>query len=75
MVKKIAIEENDLRKIEQWDDIRADKVADTLEELNKSDSTYVVAFDIADKDSFDNSVMMKFRFINGNYIYEGCEII
>lgn len=73
MIKKIAIEQNDLLKMEQWDKVRRDKIADKLDDLQNSDSIYVISFDIASEDSKDNSVMMHFRLVDGNYIYEGHE--
>ena len=75
MIKKIAIEENDWRKIDKWENERSIKVGNMLDTLDKSDSKYFISFDIASKDSVDSSVMMKFRFVDGNYIYEGFEVI
>ena len=75
MIKKIAIEPDDYRKIKEWDTLRKNNINETVYELRKSSETYFIAFDIADKDSHDYSVLTKFRVKNGNYIYEGFEII
>lgn len=75
MIKKIAVEKHDLQKTISWKDSRKRNLDKIIEELLEDEETYVVGLDIASEDSKDNSVMMKFRFVDGNYIYEGCEKI
>ena len=63
------------KKTISWKDSRKRNLDKIIEELLEDEETYVVGLDIASEDSKDNSVMMKFRFVDGNYIYEGCEKI
>ena len=40
---------------------------------NELDQNYVIGLDIASANSKDKSVMVKFRVVDGKYIYGGCE--
>jgi hypothetical protein len=76
MIKKIILDKSDLAKMVQWEQSKARKVDDMLSKLGlDKEQTYVLGFDVASENSKDYSVMVKFRLVNGRYIYEGYEII
>lgn len=76
MIKKLMIEKSDRNKIKKWDAERIYKVDKTIDFLKRDrEETYVLGFDIADENSKDHSVMVKFRVVDGRYIYESYEMI
>jgi hypothetical protein len=76
MIKKIMLDKSDLAKMAQWEQSKARKVDDMLSKLGlDKEQTYVLGFDVASENSKDYSVMVKFRLVNGRYIYEGYEIL
>lgn len=76
MIKKIMLDKSDLAKMAQWEQSKARKVDDMLSKLRlDKEQTYVLGFDVASENSKDYSVMVKFRLVNGRYIYEGYEIL
>jgi len=75
MIKKIMIEQKDKEKMNMWETDRIKIVHKKLNELDEDEEIYVIGFDIANKYSKDQSVMIQFRVVDDRYIYEGIEII
>lgn len=76
MIKKLMIEKSDINKINKWDNKRLGNFYERVSEIyNETDQEYIIGLDIASKDSTDKSVMVKFRLVDDNYIFEGYEII
>jgi hypothetical protein len=76
MIKKLMIEKSDRNKINKWDNKRLGNFYERVSEIyNETDQEYIIGLDIASKDSTDKSVMVKFRLVDDNYIFEGYEMI
>lgn len=76
MIKKLMIEKSDRNKINKWDNKRLGNFYERVSEIyNDTDQEYIIGLDIASKDSTDKSVMVKFRLVDDNYIFEGYEMI
>lgn len=76
MIKKIMIEQEDKNKLLNLEPERLDNIMKLVEEYtNEPEQKYVIGFDIAGANSKNKSVMVKFRVVGDNYIYEGCEEI
>ena len=76
MIKKIMIEQEDKNKLLNLGPERLDNIMKLVEEYtNEPEQKYVIGFDIAGANSKNKSVMVKFRVVGDNYIYEGCEEI
>jgi hypothetical protein len=70
------IEKSDRNKINKWDNKRLGNFYERVSEIyNETDQEYIIGLDIASKDSTDKSVMVKFRLVDDNYIFEGYEMI
>ena len=76
MIKKLMIEKSDRNKINKWDNKRLGNFYERVSEIyNETDQEYIIGLDIASKDSTDKSVMVKFRLVDDNYIFEDYEMI
>lgn len=72
MIKKIVIEQEDKEEMLKWQAERFEMVTNELTDLSEEkEEIYLISFDIAKHDSNDKSVMMQFRLVDGQYIYEG----
>ena len=77
MLKKLLVDASDLKTIiNDWTDERANNLENKIKELeNDKEQTYLVGLDLASESSKDYSVMIKFRIVDGRYIYEGFELV
>lgn len=75
MVKKLIIEKDDEPKMLEWEENRLAGFREKYNALNEGEEVYVVAVDIAGKDSVDFSVMSYFKLVNGEYVFERSEKI
>lgn len=75
MVKKLIIEKDDEPKMLEWEEDRIVCFREKYNALNEGEEAYIIAVDIADKDSVDFSVMSYFKLVNGEYIFERSEKI
>lgn len=74
MLKKIIIEKDDEQKMMEWDKERLKNFVAMVTPFEEDlENTYVISLDVADKDSEDRSVMIWFKVVDGEYIFEKCE--
>jgi len=75
MVKKLIIEKDDEPKMLAWEEDRIITFREKYNALNEDKEVYVIAVDVAEKDSVDFSVMNYFKIVDGEYVFERSERI
>jgi hypothetical protein len=73
MVKKLIIEKDDEPKMLAWGEERLKSFRDKYNTIHVDGVEYVISLDIAAEDSVDNSVMCKFKLVDGKYVFDGVD--
>lgn len=73
MVKKLIIEKDDEEKMLDWEEERIKGFRGKYNILDADEGTHILAMDIAAKDSPDQSVMLKFKIVDGKYEFVGVD--
>lgn len=77
MIKKVIMDSTDKQILcYKWDRDRLKRYDEKIYLLeNDKENQYLISVDIAHNDANDNSVMMRFKLVDNQYIYDGYEMI